>query len=116
MITRAWDCDPDGTPMFVATTKLKRCKKQLKSWSRDHFGNVKQQIKQAKDQLWHAEEVSTGSGDHEDVIRLKNLNVLYDKEEKMWQQRSKVQWLKNSDQNTMFFSWDCNSKEDEEFH
>ena len=38
------------------------------------------------------------------VDRLKKeLNVLYDKEEKMWQQRSCIQWLKNGDQNTHFF-------------
>lgn len=104
VVARAWDCAPNGTPMFVATTKLKRCKKRLKSWSKVHFGNVKQQIKQAKDQLWHAEEVSAKIGDLEEVIRIKmELNALFDKEEKMWQQRSKVQWLKNGDQNTKFF-------------
>ena len=57
-----------------------------------------------KEKLWHAEEVSARSGDHEEVIRLKKeLNVLHDKDEKMWQQRSRVQWLKNGDQNTKFF-------------
>jgi len=87
VITRAWDCAPNGTPMFVAATKLKRCKKRLKFWSRDHFGNVKKHIKQVKEQLWHAKEVSARSRDHEEVVRLKKeLNVLYDKEEKMWQQ------------------------------
>ena len=57
-----------------------------------------------KEKLWHAEEVLARSRDHEEVIRLKKeLNVLHDKEEKMWQQQSKVQWLKNGDQNTKFF-------------
>lgn len=116
VVARVWDCAPNGTPMFAATTKLKRCKKRLKSWSRVHFGNVKQQMKQAKDQLWHAEEVSARTGDLEEVIRIKmELNALFDKEEKMWQQRFKVQWLKNGDQNTKF-SWDCHSKEEEKFY
>ncbi|KAK9988680.1 hypothetical protein SO802_028919 [Lithocarpus litseifolius] len=44
VITRAWDCTPDGTPMFATTSKLKRCKQSLKVWSRDHFGNVKNSI------------------------------------------------------------------------
>ena len=44
------------------------------------------------------------SGNCEEVDRLKKeLNVLYDKEEKMWQQRSQKQWLKIGDQNTRFF-------------
>ena len=65
---------------------------------------MKQHIKQAKDQLWHAEEDSTRTGELEEVIRIKmELNALFDKEEKMWQQRSRVQWLKNGDQNMKFF-------------
>lgn len=40
VISRAWDCAPDGTPMFKVATKIKRCKKRLKAWNRDHFGNV----------------------------------------------------------------------------
>ena len=80
VVARAWDCAPNGTPMFMVTIKLKRCKKRLKSWSRVHFGNVKQQIKQAKDQLWHAKEVLTKTGELEEVIQIKmELNALFDK-------------------------------------
>ncbi|KAL4627231.1 hypothetical protein ACB092_05G153400 [Castanea dentata] len=104
VITRAWDCTPDGIPMFATTTKLKRCKNNLKAWSRDHFGNVKKSIKQTKDRLWRAEVASAKSGDFEEVDRLKReLNVLYDKEEKMWQQWSRVMWLQHGDRNIKFF-------------
>ena len=51
IITRAWDCTLKGTPMYAATTKLKRCKKYLKAWSWDHFGNVLRQIKLVKEKL-----------------------------------------------------------------
>ena len=104
VITKAWDCTSDGTPMFASTTKLKRCKNNLKAWSRDHFGNVKNNIKQTKDRLWRAEDDSARIGEFEEVDRLKReLNILYDKEEKMWQQWSRVMWLQNGDRNTNFF-------------
>ena len=104
IITRAWDCTPDGTPMYVATTKMKRCKKHLKAWSRDHFGNVLRQIKLVKGGLWRVEEASASSGNLEDVVHLKKeLNCWYDKEEKMWQQWFRIQWLKGGNQNTNFF-------------
>ena len=39
---------------------------------------MKQQIKHAKDQLWHAKEVSVRTGEHEDVVRIKKeLNTFF---------------------------------------
>ena len=71
--------------MYATTSKLKRCKQNLKVWSREHFGNVKKHIKELKDRLWRAEDDSVRSGNLEEVECLKReLNVLYDKEEKMW--------------------------------
>lgn len=55
IVTRAWDCAVKGTRMFTTTKKLKRCKRMLKAWDRDHFGNVKRSIKKLKEQLWKAE-------------------------------------------------------------
>ena len=45
VISKVWHYTPDGTPMFKATKKLQRCKKRLKAWDQDHFGNVKKIIK-----------------------------------------------------------------------
>ena len=48
---------------------------------------MQRSIKHTKDQLWRAEEASAKSRKYEEVDRLKReLNILYDKEEKMWHQ------------------------------
>ena len=39
-ISTTWTCNPKGTPMVVATMKIKKCKKMLKAWNRDRFGSV----------------------------------------------------------------------------
>ena len=102
--------------MYVMAMKLKRCKQRLKAWSRDHFGHVQSSIKETKDQFWRAEDVSVRSGNCDEVDRLKKeLHALYDKEEKMWQQRSCIQWLKNGDQNTRFFHGSATQRKRQNF-
>ena len=55
---------------------------------------MQRSIKKLKDQLWRAEEDLVRSGVYNEVARLKSeLLVLYDNEEKMWHQRSRIQWL-----------------------
>ena len=56
--------------MFKVTKKKKpkKCKKKLKSWSKDHFGNVKNQIAKKKDLLWKAEKAAPKGGNYDVVI------------------------------------------------
>lgn len=66
-VSKAWECSPEGTPMYVTTKKLKKCKKMLKVWSKDHFGNVVQRIKRTKELLWKAEDFSARTGCWDEV-------------------------------------------------
>ena len=40
IISMAWAYNVEGSPMVVATKKMAKCKKMLKAWNRDQFGNV----------------------------------------------------------------------------
>lgn len=66
-VSKAWECSPEGTPMYVTTKKLKKCKKMLKAWSKDHFGNVVQRIKRTKELLWKAEDFLARTGCWDEV-------------------------------------------------
>ena len=57
--------------MVVATKKVAKCKKMLKAWNRDWFGNVLQKIKEIKELLWRAEEEAVRSRNDGEVRRLK---------------------------------------------
>nr|POE90563.1 hypothetical protein CFP56_59866 [Quercus suber] len=67
VVSTAWACNPEGTPMAVATKKIKKCKKMLKAWNKDRFGSVLQKIKKTKELLWKAEEVSVRTGSIEEA-------------------------------------------------
>ena len=101
---RAWQADQQGTPMFKVTKKLKKCKKMLKSWSKEHFGSFKSQIAKKKELLWKAGELAAKGGEYEPVVTLRrDLNVLLDKESRMWRQRARTQSLAKGDKNTKYF-------------
>ena len=103
-VLRAWEIQQEGTPMFKVSKKLKKCKKMLKSWSKDHFGNVKRQIAKTKESLWKAEEEAAKGGNYGSVIHLRReLNILLDKESRMWRQRARTQWVAKGDKNTRYF-------------
>ena len=90
--------------MFKVTQKLKKCKKMLKSWSKEHFGNVKNQIAKKKELLWKAKESAAKRGSYDMVVTLRReLNFLLERESQMLRQRARLQWVAKGDKNTKYF-------------
>ena len=50
-VRQACDFRPNAHLMLRVVAKIKKCKKMLKSWSKNHFGNVKNQIRSKKELL-----------------------------------------------------------------
>ena len=90
--------------MTKVAGKVQNCGEKLTEWSKKSFGNVKR-VLEAKMNLLSKVEMDAARGG--DPLRVKSLQIeinnMLDKENLMWQQRSRAFFLKNGDRNTTYF-------------
>ena len=93
--------------MFKLATKLKRLKGVLKIWNKEKFGNVISNLKEAEEKVKRLEEIFDSSGTDSDLIHLNKAKAIHlrsmAEEETFWQQKARMKWLQEGDQNTKLF-------------
>lgn len=104
VVEAMWSSQECLDPNTIVIRKIEKCGKELKHWSKVHFGNVRSKLNLKKRLLVEAEEEAMQSGDSAQIRSLEaEINDLLDKESCIWLQRSKVLWAKNRDQNSKYF-------------
>ena len=103
-VKEVWNGTSELNPSLAIMEKVAKCEKELTWWNKHRFGHVRKELEIKKGQLALAERVAMVSGDNSWIRSLRlEINLLQDREVRMWCQRSRVLWLSKGDNNTAFF-------------
>ncbi|XP_058195012.1 uncharacterized protein LOC131311532 [Rhododendron vialii] len=104
VIASAWDTSTPGSAMYSLRTKLRSCQKSLQEWSRKTFGNNKKRIEDLTEKIRIIQSLPfSQEGFSQEQDFAKELEITMLREEMYVHQRSRVNWLKFGDKNTVFF-------------
>ena len=103
-VKESWQEGGKASNMEQIKDKLQVMADGLKEWDKCTFGSVRGRLKELQQRLTLLRAAPGRTGpNHEEIKISDQLAELHHREETMWRQRSRIQWLAEGDKNTRFF-------------
>ncbi|KAL0439197.1 UNVERIFIED_CONTAM: hypothetical protein Slati_2402700 [Sesamum latifolium] len=104
LIRTLWSSGPSESAGQRVLQNLANTKAGLISWDKSHFGHVRRWVKELEERLIELdmEPITSFTRQRKEIMR-RGLEELLSREEILWKQHGKAQWLWDGDTNTAYF-------------
>lgn len=104
VVEKAWNSVVSNGSFDILLAKIAACAAALTEWNRNHFGIVQKRVRDCEKKFKAIRRrIQTSEAQEEEKVLMAEMDSLLERENVMWRQKSRQDWLTHGDRNTKFF-------------